>query len=121
MADVRVDKWLWAVRLYKHRTSATTAAKQGHVKINGVVVKASKCVTIGDKVSAFTPGGARVVEVVKCSGVRGPAAVAVTMYVDHTPPPDPKEAFVAEVVRARGGGRPTKRDARMLRKLKHGG
>lgn len=121
MADVRVDKWLWAVRLFKHRTSATTAAKQGHVKINGVVVKASKNVSIGDMVSAFTPGGARIVEAVKLSVVRGPASVAATMYIDHTPPPDPKEGFVAEGVRERGGGRPTKRDARMLRKLKQGG
>ena len=121
MAGVRIDKWLWAIRLYKHRTSATTAAKQGHVKINGVVVKASKCVSLGDTISAFTPGGARIVEVVKLSSVRGPAPVAVTMYIDHTPPAEPKEAVIGEVVRDRGGGRPTKREGRLLRKFKQGG
>jgi ribosome-associated heat shock protein Hsp15 len=117
-STVRVDKWLWAARMFKTRSAASDACTAGHVKIAGESVKASKAVKPGDRIDVLTPGGARVLEVVVLGERRGPASVAVTLYVDHTPPPPPKEVLGAEVRREHGAGRPTKKDLRELRKLR---
>lgn len=120
MAGVRIDRWLWAARMFKHRTGATRACAGGHVSINDTKVKPAKNVAIGDMVTAQTPGGLRVLEVVALAERRGPASQAQALYIDHTPPPEPTTDPWERVLRDRGAGRPTKRDARRLRKLKEG-
>ncbi|MCA9683784.1 MAG: RNA-binding S4 domain-containing protein [Myxococcales bacterium] len=118
MAAVRIDKWLWAARMFKTRSAASTACTAGHVKIGGESVKAAKTVKAGDHIDVLTPGGPRQLEVVALGDRRGPASVAQTLYIDHTPPPPPKEEQVLEVTRERGAGRPKKKDLRELRKLR---
>ena len=76
-------------RMFKTRTLATSAAKAGHVKINGNVAKSSTKVKSGDNVIALTPGGKRILEVIALAELRGPATFAQTLYVDHTPEPEP--------------------------------
>lgn len=119
LTSVRVDKWLWAARMFKTRSSASTACSAGHVKIDGESVKASKAVKPGDHIDVLTPGGPRQLEVVALGDRRGPASVAQTLYIDHTPPPPPKDETVTlGGRRERGAGRPTKKDLRDLRKLR---
>jgi ribosome-associated heat shock protein Hsp15 len=118
LESVRVDKWLWAARMFKTRSAASSACTAGHVKIAGESVKASKAVKPGDHIDVLTPGGPRQLEIVALGDRRGPASVARTLYIDHTPPPPPKEERVVEGQRERGAGRPTKKDLRELRKLR---
>lgn len=118
LSEVRIDKWLWAARCFKTRSQASTACTAGHVKLDGVSVKAAKTVKPGDRVEVRTPGGLRILEVVALGDRRGPASVARTLYVDHTPAPPPKEEVAAVAVRERGAGRPSKRDLRQLRRLR---
>lgn len=115
-ADVRLDKWLWASRCFKTRGLAADACAAGHVKLNGTSAKAAKSVKIGDRLEVRTPGGLRILEVAALSDRRGSAEVARTLFVDHTPPPPPRDPMV--VVRERGTGRPSKRDQRQLQKLR---
>jgi ribosome-associated heat shock protein Hsp15 len=115
---VRIDKWLWAARMFKTRSAASTACTAGHVKVDGDSVKASKTVKAGDRIDVVTPGGERKLEVVALGDRRGSAAVALTLYVDHTPPPPPKEERPFEAYRDPGAGRPTKKQLRELRKLR---
>jgi ribosome-associated heat shock protein Hsp15 len=114
---VRIDKWLWAARMFKTRSAASTACSAGHVKLGGDSAKASKVVKAGDRIDVITPGGPRNLEVVGLADRRGTAAVAQALYVDHTPPPPPKEERVVEY-RDPGAGRPTKKQHRELRKLR---
>ena len=115
--SVRVDKWLWAARMFKTRTLATSAAKAGHVKVNGNVAKSSLKVKSGDNVVALTPGGKRILEVIALAETRGPATFAQTLYIDHTPEPEPD---IAPPRFERGQGRPTKKDRRKLQRFKRG-
>jgi len=115
---VRIDKWLWAARMFKTRSAASTACTAGHVKVGGESVKASKTVKPGDHIDVVTPGGPRALEVVALGDRRGPAAFALTLYLDHTPPPPPKEEQAFEARREPGAGRPTKKENRDLRKLR---
>ncbi len=115
-AAVRLDKWLWAARCYKTRALAAEACDAGHVKMNGGTVKPAKPVRVGDRIEARTDGGLRVFEVVALAERRGPAEVARSLYVDHSPPPPPRE--IAVVTRERGAGRPSKREQRLLQKLR---
>ena len=118
MESVRIDKWLWAARMYKHRSQATRACAGGHVKLNGQTAKASRPVKAGDSVEAVTADGRRrVLEVLALSDKRGPAPVAQTLYADHSPPPPPRSPW-DQIIRERGAGRPTKRDRRQLERLK---
>jgi len=117
-ATVRIDKWLWAARMFKTRSAASDACAAGHVKIAGDSVKSSKTVKPGDRIDVVTPGGPRNLEVVALGDRRGPAEFALTLYVDHTPPPPPKEEREFEPIRDAGAGRPTKRDLRELRRLR---
>ena len=109
---VRIDRWLWAARLFKTRSQASRACAAGEVKCNGISVKAAKAVKLGDQIDALTPGGPRIVVVLLLSDKRGPAAVARTLYDDRTPPPPPREE--RQAARDPGAGRPTKRDRRLL-------
>jgi ribosome-associated heat shock protein Hsp15 len=118
MSD-RVDAWIWAVRLTKTRSAASTACKAGHVRVNDERVKPAQSLKIGDVVRVRTADTERIVEVTRLIAKRVGASVAVECYVDHTPPPPPKEERVLTVVRDRGAGRPTKRDRREIERLMH--
>ena len=116
--SVRLDAWVWAVRIYPTRSAASTACKAGHVRINGVGAKAAHPVRIGDTVRARTIGGERTVIVTGLLAKRVSATIAVQQYDDKTPPPPPKGEAPAPVVRERGAGRPTKRDRRQVERLR---
>ena len=114
MQSVRVDKWLWAARMYKTRSMATKACVAGHVKVNGTTVKASYSIKMGVMVDALTPGGPKKLEVAGLSDKRQGYPIAKELYIDHSPPPDPSPL----APRFEKGGRPSKKDRRALRKLK---
>lgn len=117
-SSARVDAWLWAVRVYKTRSAATTACRAGHVRVNGKRAKAAQPVRAGDEVRVRVAGFDRhlVVRDTITKRVGAPAAAAAAE--DRTPPrPSPTEiAFVP--VRDRGAGRPTKRDRREIERLR---
>jgi ribosome-associated heat shock protein Hsp15 len=116
-ASVRVDVWLWAVRVFKTRSAATTACRAGHVKIDGVSVKAAQPVRPGQRVTVRRPGHEQVLEVVQLLAKRVGAPVAQAAYVDHSPPPPPAQ-HAAVPRRDRGAGRPTKKDRREMDRLR---
>jgi len=117
-ATARVDVWASSVRLYKTRSIASAECRAGHVRVNGVKAKPAVPVKVGDKVEALTDGGLRTVVVTRIIVKRVGAAVAVTCFADHTPPPLPKEEVSSMPRRDRGAGRPTKRDRRALDRLR---
>lgn len=114
MEGTRVDRWLWAVRLYKTRSSATSACTGGHVKINGAPAKASTPVRVGDRVTTHLHGRHRELEVVRLIDKRVGASIAAECLVDHSPPLPPKDETFPAFAREAGAGRPTKRDRRRL-------
>jgi ribosome-associated heat shock protein Hsp15 len=109
--SVRVDRWLWAVRLTKSRPDAVDACRGGHVRVNDRPAKPATSVAPGDEIRARVGDRTRVVEVVRVIQKRVGAADAATCFIDRTPAP-PAEPPVA--FRDRGAGRPTKRDRRQL-------
>ncbi|GGZ15644.1 hypothetical protein GCM10010387_05070 [Streptomyces inusitatus] len=115
--SVRVDAWLWSVRLTKTRSQAAAACKAGHVRVNDTRIKPAHALRAGDQVRLFHAGRERVVVVVKIVRKRVGAPVAVQCYIDNSPPPPPKEFVAPAAVRDRGAGRPTKRDRRELERL----
>lgn len=117
LAGTRVDKWLWAVRVYKTRTDATEACRAGHVKVNRSNAKAASLVRPGDLVEARSPAGDRVLEVTVLLEKRAGAAVAAAAYVDKAPPAA-VEPGPPVFSRDKGAGRPTKRDRRQLQRAR---
>lgn len=115
VAPVRVDSWLWAVRIYKTRSAATTACRAGHVRVNGEKVKASQSVKPGDELRVRIAGFDRILVVRQTLTKRVGAPVAATALEDRTPPREPT-AMLA--VRDRGAGRPTKRERREIDRLR---
>lgn len=116
--SVRVDAYTWAIRLYSTRSAATAACKAGHVKVNEASAKPAQVVRVGDRVRALTAGGERIVVVTGLITKRTSAALAAQNYDDLTPPPPPREERPATVLRERGAGRPTKRDRRLIERLR---
>src|SRR5688572_9500494 len=104
METSRVDRWLWAVRLFPSRTVATDACRAGHVKINGTTAKPASTVKVGDHVVYRVRGRDCDVEVVRLLPTRVGAPIAAECFVDHSPPPPPRDPFE----RDRAAGRPTK-------------
>src|ERR1700753_4253126 len=80
MASVRMDKWLWAARFFKTRALAVRAWELGRIASNGQLAKPSRDVRIGDMLQVKNDGGDFQIEVLLLSEVRGPAAVAQTLY-----------------------------------------
>ncbi|MFC0601528.1 RNA-binding S4 domain-containing protein [Streptomyces palmae] len=115
---VRVDSWIWSVRLTKTRSLAATACRAGHVRVNGERVKAAQALRVGDEVRLRLAGRERIVVVSRLIRKRVGAPIAAECYVDNSPPPPPREEVVQVAVRDRGTGRPTKRDRRDLDRLR---
>ncbi|WP_406479021.1 RNA-binding S4 domain-containing protein [Streptomyces sp. NBC_01615] len=116
--SVRVDSWIWSVRLVKTRSMGATACRGGHVRVNGERVKPAYAVRVGDEVRLRHDGRERVVVVKRVIRKRVGAPVAVECYADNSPPPPPREAVAPAGIRDRGAGRPTKRDRRELERLR---
>jgi len=115
LVSTRVDKWLWAVRLYKTRSAATDACRAGHVRVNKLAAKPATAIRPGDTVEARSAERDHVVEVTAVIEKRVGAPLASSCYIDHSPPPPSKEEKgLLNFVRDRGTGRPTKRDRRQL-------
>jgi ribosome-associated heat shock protein Hsp15 len=117
--STRLDRWLWAVRLTKTRADAAAACRGGHVRVNDKPAKPATTVHAGDEVRARVHDTTRIVEVVKVIQKRVGAPDAVTCFIDRTPAPPP-EAAIPVGRRDRGAGRPTKRDRRVLERLRTG-
>lgn len=126
MEKVRIDKWLWSVRIFKSRTISSDACKESKVKLNGVNAKASQLIQIGDQVEVKKEGFNFQFRVVQLIEKRVGAPIAVTCYEDLTPPEELnkyKEWFVGKAgaeYRDKGAGRPTKKDRRELEDFKTG-
>jgi ribosome-associated heat shock protein Hsp15 len=80
MTNVRIDKWLWAARFFKTRALASKACDLGRIHSNSVQAKPAREVRVGDKLTVRNEGGEFLVEVLLLSEMRGPAAVAHTLY-----------------------------------------
>lgn len=114
-----MDRWLWAVRLFKTRSSAAQACRAGHVQVNDERAKPATTVRVGDRVRVRGAlARERVVEVARLVESRVGAPLAAECLVDHSPPPVPREVRPVFAERARGAGRPTKRERRELDRLR---
>lgn len=111
----RVDSWLWAIRIYKTRSAATTACRAGHVRVNGDRVKAAQQVRIGDELRIRIAGFDRILIVRQILVKRVGAPLAALAYEDRTPEREPQAALG---LRDRGAGRPTKRERRDIDRLR---
>jgi len=116
--STRIDRWLWAVRIFKSRTVATEACRGGHVRLNGARAKPAANVKLGDRVSARTEAGERILEVAAVIDKRVGAPIAVSCYIDQTPVVPPGSLGPAALIRDPGSGRPTKRDRRRLDRVR---
>jgi ribosome-associated heat shock protein Hsp15 len=116
--SARVDAWIWAVRLTKTRSTAATACRAGHVKVNGDRAKPSQSVRPGDEVRVRVDGFDRIVEVVRPVVKRVGAVVAAECLIDRTPPPPTPAERSMTIIRDRGAGRPTKRERREIDRLR---
>lgn len=114
-SPVRVDSWLWAIRVYKTRSASTTACRAGHVRVNGEKAKAAQTVKPGDQLRVRISGFDRILIVRQTLTKRVGAPVAALAYDDRTPPREP-QAIVG--MRDRGAGRPTKRERRAIDRLR---
>ncbi|MFJ7274522.1 RNA-binding S4 domain-containing protein [Kitasatospora sp. NPDC098663] len=116
--SVRVDSWIWSVRLTRTRALAAAACRAGHVRVNGERVKPAQALRPGDEVRVREDGYERVVVVQKLIRKRVGATVAADCLVDNSPPRPPRELVATAGERDRGAGRPTKRERRDLDQLR---
>lgn len=121
--DLRIDKWLWAVRIFKTRSLAAEACKKGKVLIDNVQVKPSRVIKVGEIVFLKKPP---VIYSFKVKGLLGKrqSAKIVVDYVEDITPEEEKlkidmKRFSGFELRDRGVGRPTKRERRLIDDLKN--
>ena len=121
MTEVRIDKYLWSIRVFKTRSEATDACKGGKIRVNGADIKPSKMVKVGDTIVARKGAVTYTSKVLDLIDKRqGPKLVP--NYAENLTPPEelaklraPVETFFLK--RDRGAGRPTKKDSRQLEAL----
>lgn len=119
MTSVRIDKWLWAARFFKTRSLAARACELGRIQSNGQPAKPAREVRIGDKLRVINDSGEFQLEVLLLSEVRGPAAVAQTLYRETE---ESREARLKAAAERQANmqydtapaGRPSKRDRRKI-------
>jgi ribosome-associated heat shock protein Hsp15 len=115
MSPVRVDKWLWAARFFKTRALASRACDLGRILSNGHPAKPAREVRIGDMLRVTNDGGDFEIEVLLLSEIRGPAAVAQTLFRETEASRELRQKVAAERKAMREfeqlpPGRPSKRD-----------
>jgi ribosome-associated heat shock protein Hsp15 len=119
---IRIDKWLWSVRLFKTRSQATAACKGGKVKIEGMVVKPSREIKVEDIIQVQSRGFSKTVKVIGLLKNRVSAKLAVEYVEDITPEEEIAKRLMMKDVnyerRERGVGRPTKKQRRLIERLK---
>jgi ribosome-associated heat shock protein Hsp15 len=116
--SVRLDKWLWAARVFKTRGVAADACDGGKVDVNDQAAKPAKALRPGDVVRVSLPQGRRrILKVAALGERRGSATVARALFEDLTPPEPPRSRLAAPPRREPGAGRPTKRERRLLDRL----
>lgn len=118
MSEARIDKWLWAARIFKTRSMAAAACKKGQVSMNGAQMKPSRTVKEGDVVSVRKPPITYSFKVKQCIEKRVGAKL-IPEILENVTPPEQYELLEMNhisgfVNRARGTGRPTKKDRRSL-------
>lgn len=119
MQTVRIDKWLWAARFFKTRALASKACDIGRIEINTVRAKPAREVHIGNMVRIENEGGIFHVEVLQLSEMRGPAAVAQTLYKETDASREARQKLADErkamqMFAPLPERRPTKRDRRRI-------
>ena len=116
--EARIDKWLWAARIYKTRTLAADACKNGRIAINGAQTKPSRTVKAGDKVSVKKPPVTYTFLVRQAIEKRVGAQLLPDILENITPPEQYEVLEMSRISgfidRARGTGRPTKKDRRAI-------
>jgi ribosome-associated heat shock protein Hsp15 len=114
-----LDKWLWAVRIYKTRSLAAEACRAGHVRVGGQVAKPAHDVKVGEIMVAQVGQIQRTFKVTGLLGQRGSAKVASENLEDLTPPEEyAKQREAAQqplFCRPKGAGRPTKKERRVMK------
>lgn len=118
MNEVRIDKWMWATRIFKTRTIAAEACKKNRIMINGVNVKPSRMIKVGDVIQVRKPPVTYSFKVLALSQNRMGAKL-VPEYLENVTTPEQYEILEMNrisgfVDRAKGQGRPTKKDRREL-------
>lgn len=114
----RLDKWLWSARIFKTRTIAADACKNGRVMVNDVQVKPSRMVKVGDKVSVRKSPVTYSFKILKTIEQRVGAKLLPEIYENVTPPDQYELLEMTRISgfvdRQRGTGRPTKKDRRQM-------
>ena len=123
MIEVRIDKWMWATRLFKTRTIAAEACKKNRVSIGGVNVKPSRMIKIGDVLQIRKPPITFSFKVLDLTEKRMGAKL-VPQYLENVTPPEQYELLEMNKIsgfvdRAHGLGRPTKKERRDLDQFTH--
>jgi ribosome-associated heat shock protein Hsp15 len=116
---VRIDRYIWAIRLCKTRSLATEICRAGHVKINGTSVKPAHLIRKGDRIVVTHGDRVHDVEVTGLLSTRVSAEVAARCYADHSPPLPSRDFVAPPFIREASAGRPTKRERRQLDRLRN--
>lgn len=123
MEEVRIDKWMWATRIFKTRTIAADACKKKRVSVGGVSVKPSRMIKVGDIVEVRKPPITFSFKVLGLTENRMGAKL-VPEYMENVTPPEQYEILEMNKIagfvnRSKGLGRPTKKDRRELEQFTH--
>ena len=123
VAHIRLDRWLWAARLFKTRALAARAIAAGRVQVNGARAKAAKAVQVGDRVRVRKGPYEFQLVVRGLSARRGPGSEAAALYEETAESRAARDALAAQLKVIptpvyRGKGRPTKKDRRALERWK---
>jgi len=120
--NVRIDKWLWAVRVFKTRSMASEACKKGKILIDGVQVKPSRVIKVGEVVHVKKMPVIYQYKVLGLLGKRQSAKIVIEYVADITPEEEKLKLdiqhYTGYELRDRGIGRPTKRERRLIDELK---
>jgi ribosome-associated heat shock protein Hsp15 len=119
LESLRLDRWLWAARVFKTRGLAADACDGGKVDVNAQAAKPAKALRPGDVVRVTLPQGRyRTLKVARLDDRRGSATVARALFEDLTPPEPARTRLAPPPRREAGAGRPTKRERRDIDRLR---
>lgn len=120
--SIRIDKWLWSVRIFKTRSIAIEACKKGRVKVGNIEAKPSKEIKIGDSVTVRKPPINFTFRVIGIPKSRISAKLVAEFMENCTPPEELQKMemkiFAFQGYRDQGAGRPTKKERRTLDEIK---